>query len=124
MHVCWIAAKMPLHSAKSRPQRDYAAAVSVQHVLHLPREIVETSAVHVADEPFTGTAISLLGVRLVRSVLLARWQVGSAWRTLRLLGAFPTPVGGHHSLDATFLGSYGDSLWELVSPRIHASPPT
>jgi len=34
------------------------------------------------------------------------------------------PSGGHHSLGATFLGSWGDWLWELVSPRIHASPPT
>ena len=72
VHVCWVAAKMPLHSANSRPQRDYAAAVSVQHVRHL----VETWAVHVADEPFAGTAISLLGVRLVLSVLLARWHGG------------------------------------------------
>jgi len=29
----------------------------------------------------------------------------TAWRTLGLLGAFLTLVGGHHSLGATFLGS-------------------
>jgi len=34
-------------------------------------------------------------------------------------------VGGlQGSLGATFLGSLGDWLWELVSQRIHASPPT
>jgi len=45
----------------------------------------------------------------------------TTWRTLD----FPTLVVGHHwSLGATFLGSLGDWLWELVSPRIHASPPT
>ena len=42
-------------------------------------------------------------------------------RTLGLFGAFPTLVVGHQgSLGATFR----DWLWELVSPRIHASPPT
>jgi len=35
------------------------------------------------------------------------------------------PVGGYHwSMGATFLGSWGDWLWGLVSPRIHASSPT
>jgi len=39
-------------------------------------------------------------------------------RTLGLSGVFPTLVGGHQgSLGATFLGSQGDSLWGLVSPR-------
>jgi len=40
------------------------------------------------------------------------------------LCAFTTLMGGHHSLGATFLGSWGDWLWRLDSPRIHASPPT
>jgi len=49
----------------------------------------------------------------------------TAWRTLGLLSAFPTLVGGQQwSLGATFLSSEGNWLWELVSPRIHASPPT
>jgi hypothetical protein len=29
----------------------------------------------------------------------------TAWRTPGLLGVFPTPVGGHHSLGATFLAT-------------------
>jgi len=32
----------------------------------------------------------------------------SAWRTLGLRAAFSTPVAGHYSLDATFLGSARD----------------
>ena len=68
VHVCWVAAKMQLHSAQSRPQRDYAAAVSARNEHHLPRQIVATSAVHVADQPFAGSAIILLGVRLVGPV--------------------------------------------------------
>jgi len=46
----------------------------------------------------------------------------TAWRTLGLFGAFPTLVGHHWSLGATFLGSYGDWLRELVSPRMHGMP--
>jgi len=49
----------------------------------------------------------------------------TAWKTLGLFGAFSIVVGGHHwSLSATFLGNWWDWLWELVSPRIHASQPT
>ena len=57
VHVCWVAAKMQLHSAQSRPRRDYAAAISVRHEHHLPRQIVATSTVHVADEPFAGICV-------------------------------------------------------------------
>jgi len=49
------------------------------------------------------------------------WPCGARLEPLRRRA----PVGGHHwSLGATYLGSLGDWLWELVSPRIHASPPT
>jgi len=49
----------------------------------------------------------------------------TAWRIIGLFGAFPILVGGHHwCLGATFLGSQGDWLWELVGPKIHASPPS
>jgi len=66
VHVCWVFAKMPLHITKSLPQRDGAAAVSGQHKRELPLEIVAACAVHVADEPFTGTAICLVVVILSR----------------------------------------------------------
>jgi len=36
----------------------------------------------------------------------------TTWRTLGLLGAFPTRVGGHHFLGATFLYSHGDWYWQ------------
>jgi len=81
VHVCWVFAKMPLHITKSLPQRDGAAAVSGKDERELPLEIVAACAVHVADEPFTGTAICLLVVILFRSVLLARQQWGSRQRS-------------------------------------------
>jgi len=65
VHVYWVAAKMQSHCAQSRPQRDYAAAVCAQHEHHLPRQIVATSTVHVADETFAGSAISLLGFKML-----------------------------------------------------------
>ena len=68
VHVCWIVAKMPLHIANGRPQRDDSTAVSVHLGYHLSRKIVATSAEHVVDDPFAGAAVSLLGVRLVHSV--------------------------------------------------------
>jgi len=56
---------------------------------------------------------------------VSRSQLTStAWRTLGLLGAFPTQVGGIHDPWAIrFLVGEFD-LWEFVSPTIHASPPT
>jgi len=56
--------------------------------------------------------------------LIAHGDLSLGRRALGWLGIFPTQVGGHHFLGATFLGSQGDWLWELVSPRIHASPST
>jgi len=47
----------------------------------------------------------------------------TALRTLRWLVAFPDQVGRYHFLGATFLGSQGNWLWGLASPRIYASPP-
>ena len=61
--------KTPLHSANDLPHRDYSAAASVYLGYHFPCKIVATPAVHVVDESFTGAVVSLLGVRLVLSIL-------------------------------------------------------
>jgi len=62
--------------------------------------------------------------RIARSASRFTIVTCTAWRTLGWLGAFPTLVGGHYSLGATFLGSSGDLILRLVSPRMHASPQT
>jgi len=64
--------------------------------------------------PFSELVCDLLPIRLfhgspkvhcgTRSISIAI-LTSTAWRTLESLGAFPTLVGGHHSLGATFLGS-------------------
>ena len=92
VHVCLIVAKMPLHSAQGRPQRDYSAAALVHLGHRLPCEIVATSAVHVVDESFTGAAVSLLSVRLVLSVFRAG-RHGGGWVHL---------AGGSETLDEFF----------------------
>jgi len=64
--------------------------------------------------PFLGLAVHLLSVveglarmRIARRASRFTIVLGTvtAWKTLGYLGAFPTLVGGHNSLSATFLGS-------------------
>jgi len=59
--------------------------------------------------------------------IFSRGLVVTMWRTAAWVEPLRrhAPVGGHHwSLGATCLGSLGDWLWELVTPRIHANPTT
>jgi len=61
---------------------------------------------------------------IARRVSQSQFWRAMLGRTLGLFVVFPTLVGGHHwSLGTTFLGSWGDWLWGLVSPRINASQP-
>jgi len=59
--------------------------------------------------PFSELVCNLLPRRLFNGSPKAHCQksvsVTIFWRKLGLLGVFPTPVGGHHSLGATFLAT-------------------
>jgi len=60
VHVCWIAAKMPLHSWQGLVEGDYTAIAPVNLGQCLPREVAATPDVHVANEAFTGAVVGLL----------------------------------------------------------------
>ena len=54
VYVCWIVAKMPMHSWQGLEKGDYTAIAPVNLGQCLPREVVATQVVHVADQAFTG----------------------------------------------------------------------
>jgi len=69
--VDWVAAKVQLHSAQSRPQLHRTAVISIQHKCQVLLQTLATSTVHETDESGAGSAISLLGFRLLRTGVLA-----------------------------------------------------
>ena len=67
-----VAAKVQLHSAQSRPQLHRTAVVSTQHKCQVLFQTEAISTVPETDESGAGSAISLLGLRLLRIGVLAR----------------------------------------------------
>ena len=69
--VDWVAAKVQLHSAQSRPQLHRTAGVSIQHKSQILFQTDATSTVPETDESGAGSAISLLGFRFLQTGVLA-----------------------------------------------------
>ena len=79
VHVCWIVAKMLLHSLQGLEKGDYTAIAAVIFGQCLPREVVATQVVHAADLAFTGAAESLLWVRFVMFLVHTHTGVSGGW---------------------------------------------
>jgi len=78
VHVCWIVAKMPLHSLHGL-ETGYTTIAPINLGQCLPREVVATQVVHVADQAFTGAAVGLLWVRFVMILVRTQRQGVGGW---------------------------------------------
>ena len=79
VYVCWIVAKMPMHSWQGLEKGDYTAIAPVNLGQCLPREVVATQVVHVADQAFTGAVVGLLWVRFVMFLVRTQRQGVGGW---------------------------------------------